>query len=1157
MLRAERPAFLPIDRRHALAAGVGLPERGTGSVLFADIAGFTTLSRRLTESLGLRGGVDHLSVVLEQVYGALVSEVHDHGGSVLGFSGDAITCWFDDAPAALAATEVPPGAHRAAACAHRLVEALGGLPAVLVGAEEVHLGIKVAVATGSVVRLVVGDARHGLVDLAGGDAVGRVADLEHVASLGEVVVDPATVEALGRTVAAEGAEVRSTPSGPAIVLLDAPTVPTTPWPPLAPSAVDPHEAEAFVAGALRGRLGDLTTELRPTVSLFVQFTPLVLDDPAGVEVLDGLVRWVQGELAPLEGTLLQVTLGDKSGYLYAAFGTPLAHEDIASRAAAAALAMRDLPDELAAAGPLRIGLAEGMARTGVYGSDECLTFGALGDGTNLAARLMSLADPGTILMARSTATAIGAGYRTSGHEPVVAKGFAEPVPVVVLEGRLGYLAPEISHRRRLVEREPELDRLGGLLAGVLEGAGGVVVVAGGAGMGKSHLVAEAKRRLGDVHDVTWVAARADERTDGPLGPFLETLADLTFQGLSDDDVVRRDLFDATIDNLLAECAEIDQPGGPAAQLDAGRSFLGSLLGLTWEGSAFELHDPRTRLDRAIASFVDLLVVMAAVRPVVVHVADAQWLDEVSWRLLAQISDRCAGRSLGLLVDERTEAEEPSASLKAIGAAEVVELGPLTSAGVAALLADLLEGEPEAAFVAEIDERTEGAPLFVEQLLGDLLDRGGIVMGSDGRLGLDPQVAHQLPVNLSTLLVSRLDRLSPSALDVVQQAAILGRTFEATALAELVGPEVDVAGLLAEAERSGICEADQAVAGRWSFRHALLREVAYEMQTEERRRAAHGAALVALEAAGSHPTVLAHHAEQAGEHRAAVDHLATAATAARRMSAPAAAVDHLMKALDLARLVGGGGAERGLLLGDLGKASSAAGHHHQASTAYREALDVVEEPTDRIGLLVGLGDALARCGDLAGATAAYEEGIALLQVAPDPSSASRIYAGLALVSAEGDDLDAAADLAEVSEELLSEDEDASARAWAAHRRAVIALRRGRLAEAATFLAAERAAADTAGRPENLAAAMLMAGRLLVAEGRPSEAAAVLEDACATFEACGDEHGLARSLDELGDVLHQLGRRAESEACVERAAELLARIGLVDGQLFGTLWRSGAW
>ena len=1156
MLHAERTAFLPIDRRHALAVGATLPGRATGSVLFADIAGFTSLSRQLTEALGLRGGVDRLSVVLEDVYGALIDEVHGHGGSVLGFSGDAITCWFDDAPVTLDVERPPSGTHRAVACAHRLVSTLDALPAVMIGDEPVHLGIKVAVATGPVVRLVVGDAEQGRVDLVGGDPVSRVADLEHVAALGEVVVDSATCEVIGRPLGGPETSVRSTPSGPGLLLEDPLEVPRTSWVPLAADAVDRHEAETFVARPLRGRLGDLTTELRPTVALFLQFTPFPLEAPSGPETLDALVRWVQGVLEPLEGTLLQVTIGDKSGYLYAAFGTPQAHEDIAARAAAAALELRNLPDHLAEAAPVRIGLAEGMARTGVYGSDASLTFGALGDGTNLAARLMSLADPGTVLMSRSTATACGAGFRTSGHDPVRAKGFDDEVPVLVLEGRLGYLAAEISHRRQLVERDAELGELVDRLARVLDGSAGVVAVAGGAGMGKSHLVAEAKRRLGDHHDITWISARADERSAGPLAPFVESLGDLTFQGLSDDPAIRRDLFDATIDNLLAESSEVSPSDGLTNRLDEGRTFLGSLLGLTWEGSPYEQHDARTRLDRTLEAFVDLLVVMASIRPVIVHVADAQWLDEVSWRLLGAIGGATAGHRLGLLVDERAESGTSPNAAAVLPAAAMIVLGRLSTEGVGALIADLLEGSPDEEFVAEIDERTEGAPLFIEQLLGDLVDRGGIVLGPEGQLGLDPAVSRQLPVNLSTLLVSRLDRLTPTTLDVVQQASVLGRSFEAEALAELVGHEVDLAVALEEAARSGICEEDSAVAGRWSFRHVLLAEVAYETQTEERRRQAHGAALVALETVGSHPTVLAHHAEHAGEHRLAMGHLATAATAARRMSAPAAAVDHLTRAIELARGEGGAAAS-GHLLGDLGKACSAAGRHHQASAAYLEALDVVVAPTDRLGLLVGLGDALARCGDLPGATAAYEEGIDVLQVVPDASAASRLYAGLALVAAEGGDLDGAADLAELSEELLSDDEDPAERAWAAHRRAVIALRRGRSEEAAAHLEVERSEASASGRLENFAASTLMSGRILLAEGRLDEAVTMLESSCEGFERCGDEHGLARSLDELGGVLHRLGRLAESDVCIERAAALLARIGLVDGQLFGTLWRSGAW
>jgi class 3 adenylate cyclase len=87
-----RPAYLPIDRRHALVVGESLPPRAHGAALFADIAGFTRLSRELSETYGARGGVDLLSEVLEAVYAVVVAEIHDHGGTVIGFSGDAVTC---------------------------------------------------------------------------------------------------------------------------------------------------------------------------------------------------------------------------------------------------------------------------------------------------------------------------------------------------------------------------------------------------------------------------------------------------------------------------------------------------------------------------------------------------------------------------------------------------------------------------------------------------------------------------------------------------------------------------------------------------------------------------------------------------------------------------------------------------------------------------------------------------------------------------------------------------------------------------------------------------------------------------------------------------------------------------------------------------------
>jgi adenylate cyclase len=172
-------AYIPIDRRHALAAGRDLPERSIGAALFADISGFTPLTEALVRVLGPQRGADALPQQLNVVYAALIAEVDRHGGAVLSFAGDAITCWFDEqyAPApqqegAGAPAPPPPAAHRAAACGLALQTALAGQAAItLEGVGTNSLAIKVGIASGPARRFMVGDPGIQTMDVLAGETI--------------------------------------------------------------------------------------------------------------------------------------------------------------------------------------------------------------------------------------------------------------------------------------------------------------------------------------------------------------------------------------------------------------------------------------------------------------------------------------------------------------------------------------------------------------------------------------------------------------------------------------------------------------------------------------------------------------------------------------------------------------------------------------------------------------------------------------------------------------------------------------------------------------------------------------------------------------------------------------------------------------------------
>ncbi len=211
-----------------------------------------------------------------------------------------------------------------------------------------------------------------------------------------------------------------------------------PWPELPANAVAEDKARPWLLPPVfeKVRVGksDFLSELRPVTALFVKFSGLNFEaDGAASTRFDRFIQWVDRVVAPHNGSIIQVTVGDKGSYLYAAFGAPVAHNDDAQQAVAAALELAGPPADLDFITSLQLGLASGQMRVGAYGGAAHRTYGALGDKTNLAARLMVAAEPGDerslILCDASVYEATNAEFAFEAMPPARVKSKTEPVAV--------------------------------------------------------------------------------------------------------------------------------------------------------------------------------------------------------------------------------------------------------------------------------------------------------------------------------------------------------------------------------------------------------------------------------------------------------------------------------------------------------------------------------------------------------------------------------------------------------------------------------------------------------------------------------------------------------------------------------------------------------
>ena len=429
--------YLPMDRRQAISTGGHVPEREVGAALFADISGFSGLTEDLVRRYGTRRGAEEIRAALGRVYGGLIAEVDRYHGSVIGFSGDAITCWFD-------------GRHVNGAVAAGL--------AMRDAVASSRIGIKVTVALGLVRRAVVGDPAMQVYEVIAGRTVELLAAAASQTRDGEVVIASAesgAIEALTRP--ADRHAIEGGAWGLVTGRIDAAA---DPWPEMESSAssidalkpwLPPGVAFDLTGGPI-GTGAEFEAELRPGVSMFVAFSGIDYETDGADERLDVFIRGCQGVLARHEGALVDVTVGDKGSYLSIVFGAPVAHEDDATRAAAAALEIRDLSREADSIASIRIGIASGRICVGTFGGPTRRAFGVQGREVTVAARLMEVAAEAEIILSERVAREGAGRFDLRPRGSVKVKGFGDPLVISELVRARSGVPPRLHGGTPFVRR---------------------------------------------------------------------------------------------------------------------------------------------------------------------------------------------------------------------------------------------------------------------------------------------------------------------------------------------------------------------------------------------------------------------------------------------------------------------------------------------------------------------------------------------------------------------------------------------------------------------------------------------------------------------------------------------------------------------------------
>jgi predicted ATPase/class 3 adenylate cyclase len=861
-------SFVPPYVVHAIAEGPpikpGQVSLSEGAVIFADVAGFTPMAERLArmmqeEAQSEARGAEELTRIINQTFSAMMTPIRARGGMVTRFSGDALTAYFERPPQ-LTPSQVVSST---LACAHAMQQALSAFAEIQVEDQVFSVRVKVGVGYGPVIFLVLGDDQCARDSLLAGRAIADAATAQGHAKRDQVVLAPSAWSLLPEIALSSGVQVASGDdpgSAHEYRLVGPPERDVSLLSPIS----DPlaglsgparenmlHDLTPYLPQPLYDRLlvaqGDLPGDYRRVTNLFVFFDglgateyprhPGRMQQEASViaERTQAYYSWARAIVERYEGRLLHILADDKGTVLHILFGAPDKHADDPAHSLQCALALQHDPGRPSFISQQRIGVASGIVFAAAIGSPRRREYTVIGDDINLSARLTAACPPGEVLVDVYTRDRTIRQFEFEALQPMRLKGKSRPVIAHRLLAErpqeTGLVARYLASRWRIVGRDAEVTALKQAADQALAGDGRIIAIEGRAGVGKTRLAEEVVRHWVAQGGNGFVGQAAAYRANSPYHVWANFWH--SFFGFAEADNAERRWQKVTV--AFAR----DVP-----DLVPWAGILAPVLGLPFDSAAlFASLDAADRRRKLFEVTFKLLAARAARGPLLILLEDLHWADRPSLQLIDYVSERLGQVSLLLCLCFRPREDIELEVLSSMRCTWRI-LDELPSDQSAELMRAILgDMRLPATLQGEIYDKTQGNPLFVEEIINSLVSSGALVSDNGGyRLSGDPDIV-AMPDTLQDLLMARIDRLEAPSRELVQVASVVDRRFPYAVLRgvypytmadlemhsrlnELVRPHD-----LTRLERP---EPDLV----YLFKHALTRDVAYASLPFARRRQLH-------------------------------------------------------------------------------------------------------------------------------------------------------------------------------------------------------------------------------------------------------------------------------------------------------------------------------
>jgi class 3 adenylate cyclase/tetratricopeptide (TPR) repeat protein len=617
-------------------------------------------------------------------------------------------------------------------------------------------------------------------------------------------------------------------------------------------------------------------------------------DPEEVhQIMDGFFKILMDEIHKYEGTINQFT-GDG---VMALFGAPVAHEDHAQRACYTALSIQEaireygekIKRDTGIDFQMRIGLNSGHVIVGSIGDDLRMDYTAVGDTTNLSARIQQMANPGEVWLSQDTQSIIRGFFQVESVGNLELKGKAERQPTYRLvadhkEVRTRFEAGLAKGITELVGRQPEMEILKTAWERAKNSEARVVDIVGEAGVGKSRLAYEFQNTIADASTIlTGVCIHYGRNINFlPLIGIVRGAFSIE-EGMSEEEA--------------GQCIEKKAVGN----LESMIPFFRNLISLNVDDPRFNNLNPEGRKFGTFEAVKNLLLFLSEDRPLMVFLEDVHWIDKISEEFFLFFSHSIHGKRVLMLSAYRPEGAPGWAKgphYRHLG----VEM--LSEKSSVRLVRNILGGLALAPDLEKmIVDKTGGNPFFVEEMVRELLDRDELIQKDSQYISRQPIDRLNIPGTVQGVLAARMDRLSEDLKRTMQVASVIGRDFAFKLLRSIMelGDELrthlnNLVGLEIVYEKALYPELE------YIFKHALTQEVAYESLLKQRRREIHGRIARTIEELygdklAQHYEVLAHHWELSEDPNRSIEYLVLAGEKSLGNEAVNTAVDFFTRALE--------------------------------------------------------------------------------------------------------------------------------------------------------------------------------------------------------------------------------------------------------------------